>query len=172
MEHFPEIVDKTFTSRMESDLDLVASGKRARIDFLREFWSRFSPTLVSAKENMKAIKAPIEPLDEACPECGAQLFIRSGWSGKFVGCSGFPECRYTRTLGIGVDCPKCEEGLVVERLTRRRRRFFGCSKFPDCDYASWKRPTNEACPVCGNVLYASGRQQIACNECGHKQAAA
>ena len=172
VEHFPEIVDKAFTSRMESDLDLVASGDRGRIDFLNEFWERFSPTLASAKENMKAVKAPVEELDEECPECDKQLLIRSGRSGKFVGCSGFPECRYTKAIGIGVDCPKCEQGVVVERITRRRRKFFGCSRYPDCDYASWKRPTTEKCPVCGSLLYAAGRDKLVCEECGHKMAAA
>ncbi len=172
VEHFPEIVDKAFTSRMESDLDRVASGDRGRVDFLNEFWERFSPSLDSARENMKAVKAPVVELDEECPLCGKQLLVRSGRSGNFVGCSGFPECRYTRAIGIGVECPKCQEGVVVERVTRRRRKFFGCSRYPDCDYASWKRPTTEKCPICNSLLYAAGRDKLVCEECGHKKAAA
>ena len=173
--HFPEIVDKAFTSRMESDLDLVASGDRGRVDFLSEFWGEFSPTLATARDNIQRVKAPVEELDEDCPECGKQLIIRSGRSGKFVGCSGYPDCRYTRAVGIGVKCPECHDGEVVERRTRRgrrRRKFYGCSRYPDCDYASWKRPTGESCPVCGKVLYAAGRGKLACEECGHKNAAA
>ena len=175
LRHFPEIVDKAFTSRMESDLDLVASGDRGRVDFLSEFWGEFGPTLATAKENIQPVKRPVEELDEECPECGKQLLLRSGRSGKFVGCSGYPECRYTRAVGIGVKCPQCEDGVVVERVTRRRRRsrkFFGCSRYPDCDYASWKRPTSETCPVCGNLLYAAGRGKLVCEECGHRKAAA
>ncbi len=170
--HFPEIVDKAFTSRMESDLDLVASGDRGRVDFLNEFWGEFSPTLATARENIQPVKRPVEKLDEKCPECGEQLLLRSGRSGKFVGCSGYPECRYTRAVGIGVRCPDCEDGVVVERVTRRRRKFYGCSRYPDCDYASWKRPTSETCPVCGNVLYAAGRGRVVCEECRHPKAAA
>ncbi len=173
--HFPEIVDKAFTSRMESDLDLVASGDRGRVDFLSEFWGEFSPTLATARDNIQRVKAPVEELDEDCPECGEQLIIRSGRSGKFVGCSGYPDCRYTRAVGIGVQCPECQDGEVVERRTRRgrrRRKFFGCNRYPDCDYASWKRPTGETCPVCGKVLYAAGRGKLVCEECGHKNAAA
>ncbi|MCY4107472.1 MAG: type I DNA topoisomerase [Chloroflexi bacterium] len=173
--HFPEIVDKAFTSRMESDLDLVASGDRGRVDFLSEFWGEFSPTLATARDNIQRVKAPVEELDEDCPECGKQLIIRSGRSGKFVGCSGYPDCRYTRAVGIGVKCPECHDGEVVERRTRRgprRRKFFGCNRYPDCDYASWKRPTGETCPACGKVLYAAGRGKLVCEECGRKNAAA
>ncbi|MCY3800071.1 MAG: type I DNA topoisomerase [Chloroflexi bacterium] len=173
--HFPEIVDKAFTSRMESDLDLVASGDRGRVDFLSDFWGEFSPTLATAKDNIQRVKAPVEKLDEDCPECGKGLILRSGRSGKFVGCSGYPDCRYTRAVGIGVQCPECHDGEVVERRTRRgrrRRKFYGCSRYPDCDYASWKRPTGETCPVCGKVLYAAGRGKLVCEECGHKNAAA
>ena len=173
--HFPEIVDKAFTSRMESDLDLVARGDRGRVDFLSEFWGEFGPSLTTARENIQPVKRPVEELDEECPECGKQLLLRSGRSGKFVGCSGYPECRYTRAVGIGVKCPECEDGVVVERVTRRgrrRRKFFGCSRYPDCEYASWKRPTGETCPVCGNILYAAGRGKLVCEECGHRKAAA
>ena len=172
IEHFPEIVDSAFTSRMESELDQVAAGDLGRVDLLGEFWKRFAPTLADAKQNMKTVRAPVEPLGEECPECGKELVVRRGRSGKFVGCSGFPECRYTRAIGIGVDCPKCGEGLVVERQTKRRRTFYGCSRYPDCDYASWKRPTTEKCPTCENVLYAAGRGRLVCDDCGFRKAAA
>ena len=95
-----------------------------------------------------------------------------------MGCSGYPDCRYTRAVGIGVKCPRVSRWReVVERRTRREgdddaEKFYGCSRYPDCDYASWKRPTGESCPVCGKVLYAAGRGKLACEECGHKNAAA
>ena len=144
--HFPEIVDKAFTSRMESDLDLVASGDRGRVDFLSEFWGEFGPTLATARENIQPVKAPVEELDEECPECGKQLLLRSGRSGKFVGCSGYPECRYTRAVGIGVNCPKCEDGVVVERVTRRRRKFFGCSRYPRLRLRKLETPNQRDVP--------------------------
>ncbi len=142
IEYFPGIVDKGFTSRLEDDLDRVAKGDEGWIELLDGFWEPFSHTLQHAEENMRKVHQPEEPTGEACPDCGNELMIRSGRYGKFIGCSNYPECTYRRRLlkKVGVTCPHCEEGDVVERRTRRGRVFFGCSRYPDCEYTTWTRP--------------------------------
>ena len=144
IEHFAGIVDKSFTRRMEGDLDRVAKGEEGWVDLLDSFWGPFSETLEQAETNMKQVKQAEEPIGEACPEddCDGELVIRSGRYGRFIGCTNYPECKYRRRLlkKVGVTCPDCEEGDVVERRSRRGRVFFGCSRYPDCEYTTWTRP--------------------------------
>jgi DNA topoisomerase-1 len=166
VEHFPGIVDVGFTAEMEAELDEIASGERAWVEVIRDFYSPFAAQLEKARIAMPEVKAEPEILDRICPESGHPLQVRYGRYGKFIGCTNFPECRYTEPWleRIGVKCP-LDGGDIVERRSRRGRVFYGCSNYPECDFTSWKRPLKTACPNCGGILVADNRQQASCLNC-------
>lgn len=174
VEHFPSIVDLSFTSRMEDELDEIATGEREWVPVLSEFWEPFTKTMERAEQTMEKVQIRDEPTGEDCPECGRPLVYKLGKFGKFIGCSGFPECRYTEPflVRIGVTCPKCEQGELVERRSRKGRIFYGCERYPECDFAAWSKPTGEKCPECGGVMTVANRagtiQQ--CQDCKHREA--
>jgi DNA topoisomerase-1 len=169
VEHFSDVIDITFTAKMEGSLDEIASGNREWVDVIREFYEPFSEELASAFENMPEIKTEPELLDRPCPECGKPLLIRHGRYGKFVGCSDFPTCRHTEPWleKIGVDCPD-DDGDLVERRTKKGRVFFGCSNYPECQFTSWKRPLNIPCPACNGLLVVENRDRAVCLSCETK----
>lgn len=167
VEFFPRIVDINFTSRLEDQLDLVASGEAAWVGVVSDFYEDFSDRLEHAEEAMPEKKAELQKVGRDCPKCGHDLIIRWGRYGKFISCSNFPDCRYTEPYleKIGMKCPKCEEGDVVERKTRKGRKFYGCSRYPDCDFTSWKRPVPEPCPNCGGTLTIANKREVKCLDC-------
>jgi DNA topoisomerase-1 len=166
VEHFPGIVDVGFTADMEAELDEIASGDRDWVEVIRDFYSPFAEQLEKARVAMPEVKAEPEILDRTCPVSGHPLQVRHGRYGKFIGCSNFPECRYTEPWleRIGVKCP-LDGGDIVERRSRRGRVFYGCSNYPECDFTSWKRPLKTACPNCGGTLVADNRKQASCLNC-------
>lgn len=168
-EHFPDIVDVSFTARMEEDLDLIAAGEQPWVDVIRAFYGPFSQKVAQADELMPEMKTEPEPVGRPCPECGHELIIRWGRFGKFISCSNFPECRYTEPWleKIGVFCPK-DGGDIVERKTRKNRIFYGCNNYPNCDFTSWKRPLPAACPNCGGLLVIADKRNAECLNC-HEQ---
>ncbi len=150
-ENFPEIVDIDFTAQMEEDLDSVAEGKTDWHKIIREFYTPFAKNLEKKYEEVqKSDFAKEEKTDEVCEKCSKPMLIKTGRFGKFLACSGFPECKNTKSLkkNIGITneagermkCPKCTEGEIVRKRTKRGRFFFGCTRYPDCDYASWTNP--------------------------------
>jgi DNA topoisomerase-1 len=152
--HFPNIVDVGFTAEMERKLDDVEEGRQSWTEFLRGFYGDFKTTMEKAEAEMNRVQKPVEELDELCPECGRSLVIRTGRYGRFISCSGFPECRYGRTIvtKTGALCPQCG-GDLVERKTRQKKRiFYGCSNYPTCNFAMWERPVPELCPNCGGLM--------------------
>jgi DNA topoisomerase-1 len=166
VDHFPEIVDLGFTAKMEDDLDQIAEGNRPWVDVVQAFYEPFEVELEKARENMPEVKAEPEMLDRNCPESGHPLVIRYGRYGKFIGCSDFPNCKYTEPWleKIGVECPQCE-GQIVERKTRKGRIFYGCSNYPECDFTSWKKPISTPCPACGGLLVVENKDHASCMEC-------
>jgi DNA topoisomerase-1 len=150
-DHFPHIFDVGFTSQMEDELDEIASGDRAWVPTLREFYEPFRATLSQAEKSIERVKLKDEPAGEDCEICGRPMVIKLGRYGKFLACSGFPECRNSRPLlqKIGIPCPTCSVGEVVERRSKKGRTFFGCSRFPECDFVSWSKPVETLCPRCG-----------------------
>lgn len=166
VQYFPEIVDVNFTARMEDDLDKIASGQSEWVEVLRSFYGPFSQTVQKAQAEMPAIKSGPEPIGRTCPECGRELVIRYGRFGKFISCSGFPECRYTEPWleKIGVTCPK-DGGDLVERKTRRNRVFYGCINYPNCDFTSWKKPIPQPCPKCHGLLVIANKREAQCLNC-------
>lgn len=150
--HFPQIVDINFTAKMEEDLDRIAEGKAKWVPVIKEFYDPFHENLLK-KEGEVEKKNMEEKTDEVCPNCGKPMVIKQGRFGKFMACSGFPECKTAKPIKnsassreIGMKCPKCAEtspedqGEIVIKKTRKGRVFYGCSRYPKCDYASWKNP--------------------------------
>ena len=144
VEHFPEIVDVQFTARMEGELDEIAEGTKEWQPVIKEFYEPFAKHLAEKYEKVEK-QNMIEETDEVCEKCGKPMVIRHGRFGKFLACSGFPECKNTKTIRatsdtIDMKCPKCSDGDIIIRRTKRGRVFFGCSRYPACDYASWTDP--------------------------------
>lgn len=176
-EFFPEILNVEFTANMESDLDLVEEGKIDWVNMIDEFYRPFQKRLTTAEAEMEKVEIRDEVSDETCEKCGKPMVYKLGRYGKFLACSGFPDCRNTKAIlkKIGVDCPKCEEGEVVERKgSKRKRIFYGCDRYPDCDFASWDRPVPQKCPRCGSYMVEKKRKKetlIQCSSCTNDQAA-
>jgi DNA topoisomerase-1 len=169
-EHFPNVFDIGFTSQMENELDDIASGDRAWVPTLRSFYDPFKTTLTQAEQTIQRVKLKDEPAGEDCEQCGRPMVIKMGKFGKFMACSGFPDCRNSKPLltKIGMTCPTCHEGDVVERRSKKGRTFYGCSRYPDCDFVTWNKPVETKCPRCGSHMEEVGRQgQLKCPACGH-----
>jgi len=150
-EHFPEIVDIGFTAKMEEELDEIAEGKEKWQKVIRDFYEPFAKHLGEKYEEVsKNDLVKEEKTDEICEKCGQPMVIKTGRFGRFLACSGFPDCKNTKSLknNVGVTdgngqrmkCPKCGEGEVIRRRTRKGRFFYGCTRYPDCDFASWTKP--------------------------------
>ncbi len=152
--HFPTIVDSSFTAEMERKLDDVEEGRQSWTEFLRSFYGDFKLSMEKAEAEMNRVQKPIEEMDEPCPECGRNLIIRTGRFGRFISCSGFPECRYRRSFmqKTGALCPQCGGDLVERKTKQKRRIFYGCSNYPTCNFAIWERPVPDFCPNCGGLM--------------------
>jgi DNA topoisomerase-1 len=113
---------------------------------------------------------PQEVPGETCDECGAPMLLRHGRYGEFLGCSRYPDCKFVRSKTIGGKCPKCGEGKLSQRRTRRGKAFYGCTRYPECDYALWTRPLDDPCPQCGGTMMPDEEKGSICLSCGHAQA--
>jgi len=171
VEYFPDYVDLSFTAEMEEDLDLIANGEREWVPVLRNFYEPFADTLAEARDRMPEVDINNQPTGEMCPKCGNPLVYRYGRYGKFIGCSNFPDCRFSKPILIrtGAKCPQCG-GDLVEKKTRRGRTFYGCSNYdPDdpesCEFAVWKRPLPQPCPECGGLLTEVRHGWGKCQDC-------
>jgi DNA topoisomerase-1 len=166
VKYFPEIIDLGFTAHMEENLDEVAAGNVDWTRLMDQFYKPFAVTVAKAQAEMPVTKTGPEPIGRACPECGKELVIRYGRYGKFISCSGFPDCRHTEAWleKIGVTCPK-DAGEIVSRKTRKGRIFFGCANYPNCDFTSWKRPLAQPCPSCGGLLVIANKREAQCTVC-------
>src|SRR5690606_18617313 len=158
-EHFPQVIDVEFTARMEAHLDRIEEGDADWVDVIQKFYGPFEEALARAQKEMKAVEIEDEVTDELCPNCGRNLVVKWGRFGKFLACPGYPECKFTKPIlnEIGVACPRCGEGQLVERRTRRGRVFYGCSRYPECDFTSWQRPAGKNCPRCGTHMVEQRR---------------
>ena len=167
LEWFPDIMDTGFTAGMEEKLDEVARGDIDWVPMLQEFYGPFDDQIVGAKEKAGRVSSSEldEESDEVCEECERPMVIKTGRFGKFLSCSGFPDCRNSKPLrlGTGAKCPE-DGGELLERKGRgpRGRRFYGCENYPDCDFSTRQRPLKEPCPECGGLLVARGRDGAKC----------
>jgi DNA topoisomerase I len=158
-EHFKDVVDLKFTAGMEDDLDKVAEGREDWVALLRRFYGPFESELEEAEKKLPRLEIKDEATDEICPNCGRPMVIKTGRFGRFISCTGYPECKTTKPIvkDTGAKCPKCG-GAIVERRSKKGRTFYGCSNYPKCDFVSWDRVVPEPCPVCGSYVVAKTRR--------------
>ena len=173
IEQFPDIVDPTFSAEMEKKLDVVENGQADWVKTVDDFYQGFSKSLEKAEKEMegKKVKVADIPTDEICEKCGRPMVIKSGRYGKFVACSGFPECRNAHPLikDTGGICPVCG-GHMLLRKSAKGRVYYGCNKFPDCKFMTWDEPVTETCPRCGSTLFKRKGQLLCLKEgCGYVQ---
>lgn len=173
-QYFPDIIDIEFTRQMEQRLDHVEEGEIEWRTVIDEFYRDFEKHVEVADAEMEKIEIKDEPAGEDCEKCGSPMVYKMGRYGKFMACSNFPDCRNTKAIikPIGVTCPKCKEGEVVERKSKTKRIFFGCDQYPECDYVSWDKPISRPCPKCQNTMVEKRLKkgvQIQCTECDYKE---
>lgn len=171
VEFFPDIVDVTFTAEMEGKLDEVEIGKEQWQKIIDEFYKPFEKELAKAETEMEKIQIKDEPAGFDCELCGSPMVIKLGRYGKFYACSNFPECHNTKaiTKEIGVICPICQKGQVIERKTKRNRIFYGCDRYPECEFTSWDKPIGRTCPKSNDFFVekkvrGGGKQVVCSNE--------
>ncbi|HEY41921.1 MAG TPA: type I DNA topoisomerase [Dehalococcoidia bacterium] len=168
-EHFPDIVDIAFTARLEDELDEIANDKGDWVEVVQTFYTPLEKSLTAATEQIEKVKLADELTDETCPNCGRQLAIKTGRFGKFLACTGYPDCKYTRSyqLKTGAICPQCG-GDLVERRSKKGRTFYGCSNYPACNFAVFSRPLPEPCPRCGALMTEYRGNQARCTKCSYR----
>jgi DNA topoisomerase-1 len=165
-EHFKDIMDLAYTAKMESELDQVEDHKMDWVDVLRQFYGPFAHELEEAEKKLPKLELKDEPTDEICVNCSKPMVIKTGRFGRFISCSGYPECKTTKPIlkDTGAICPK-DGGKIVERKSRRGRTFYGCANYPACDFVSWDRVVPEPCPVCGAYVTAKSKRGTVTFEC-------
>ena len=226
VENFPDIMTTKFTADMEEQLDEVEDGKKEWKKVLHSFYTPFQKDLEEAEKKMKDFKAEVEETDEVCEKCGKAMIIKWGRFGKFMACSGYPDCKnakdikkpgsegepetpdevdgdcdlcsspliikrgrfgkfiacstypdckFTKPIGLGIACPEdgCK-GEIAPRRTKKGRTFYGCTKYPDCKFTSWDKPKAEACPECKHPFMVEKWKKnedptVLCPECGFKK---
>jgi len=178
--HFPDVIDVEFTAELEEQLDEVEDGALPWRKVVRNFYEPFASALEAAEEKLGRVEVPEEEVGIDCEACGRPMVVKYGRYGRFLACSGYPECRETKPFSVptGVSCPQCG-AQVVEKRTRKGRRFYGCIRYPECDFSAWSRPVDKRCPECGGVMVVAGRggrageedgrRRVRCvsKECGH-----
>jgi DNA topoisomerase-1 len=167
VKNFPEIVDVDFTAKMEKELDQIAEGKDTWEKICKDFYTPFAKNL--EEKYKEVVKTDLtQKTDKICPKCGAQLIERLGRFGRFYACSKFPECKYTESIEgdpdtLNIGCPKCKEGKITGKRTKKGKTFYGCNRFPKCDFALWDKPINEFCPKCDSILVQKSKNKIKCS---------
>ncbi|PIY62778.1 type I DNA topoisomerase [Candidatus Uhrbacteria bacterium CG_4_10_14_0_8_um_filter_58_22] len=224
VQHFPNVVDLQFTAKMEDDLDDVAAGRKDWVPVIRDFYLPFEENLKVKEKEVNKKDVAEESTDEKCEHCGKPMVIKMGRYGKFMACTGFPECRNTKAVDgadgdataeavpetdqkceacgspmivkrgrfgpflscsgypkcktiksiqkkVGVNCPQCGEGEIVEKKTRKGKTFYACSGYPKCDFALWSRPTGDTCPKCKQLMVMAKKDEAKCSGegCGYVQ---
>ncbi len=222
VEHFPQVVDYQFTAQMEENLDEIARGEKDWQPIISTFYHPFKENLDKKDSELNKKDLTEEKTDEVCAKCGKPMVIKMGRFGKFLACTGYPECKTTKPLPgdekaapmaeptnekcdkcgepmlkrmgrygpflgcsaypkcknlknieikVNLKCPKCKDGDIVQRRSKRGRTFFGCNKYPDCDFAMWDKPTGDICPTCSQPLTFGAKGMIKCSnkECGYKK---
>ncbi len=174
VEFFPEILDVEFTAKMEEDLDSIEDGRDNWIGIIDQFYQSFEKRLKVAEEEMEEVEIKDEPAGEDCEKCGHEMVYKMGRYGKFMACSNFPDCRNTKAIvkDIGVTCPTCKEGNIVERKSKKRRIFYGCDRYPECEFVSWDKPIARPCPKCQGLLVEKKSKKavyVACSSCDYEE---
>lgn len=175
-DHFANIVNVEFTAKMEEELDQVEEGELGWKKVIVDFYGPFAEDLEKAKDLVEKVEIKDEEAGKECPHCGRAMLIKHGRFGKFMACSGFPECRHTESINeeTGVKCPLCG-GSIRALKSKKGRKFFGCSNYPECKFVSWNKPTGEKCPYCGDAMVEKTNRakeiEVVCqnSECKYKK---
>ena len=174
-ENFHKFMEVDFTADMESQLDQIEEGNAEWKKVVEEFYSPLAEAIRVAIEKIEKVNMD-EETDEICELCGSNMVIKYGRFGKFMACKNYPECKNTKPIvsKIGVKCPKCKEGDIIMRKSKKKKVFYGCSNYPDCDFVAWNKPVEEPCEVCGSYMYEkyskSGTKIVCSNkECKHEK---
>lgn len=156
--HFPDVIDVEFTAAMEEHLDEVEEGELPWRKVVREFYEPFAEALKKAEAELGRVEVPEEEAGIDCEVCGRPMLVKYGRYGRFLACSGYPECRETKPYAVptGVVCPECG-APVVEKRTRKGRRFYGCIRYPECQFSTWARPSGRTCPECGSFMVVASQ---------------
>ncbi|SFC63733.1 DNA topoisomerase-1 [Alkalibacterium subtropicum] len=173
-EFFPNIVDVNFTADMEKDLDAVEEGTKEWVEVIDQFYKPFKEEVTTAEKELEEVEIEDEPAGFDCEKCGSPMVIKMGRYGKFYACSNFPDCRNTKPIvkKIGVTCPVCQKGEVVERKSKKKRIFYGCENYPECEFTSWDKPIGRDCPKCDHYLVehkTKKQKQVICSNCDYKE---
>ncbi|GGA34298.1 DNA topoisomerase 1 [Kroppenstedtia guangzhouensis] len=173
-EFFPEILDVEFTVQMEESLDYIEEGKVDWVQILERFYEKFQKRLEVAEAEMKEVEIRDEVSDEVCEKCGSPMVYKFGRYGKFLACSGFPDCRNAKPIlkTTGVTCPGCKQGEIVERKSKKQRTFYGCNRYPECEFVSWDKPVPRPCPRCNSLMVEKKRKKgtmIQCTHCDYQE---
>lgn len=168
--YFVDVVNVGFTAAREEEFDAVENGDVEWKNVIRNFYGPFEKLLSHAEEEIEKVDLT-EETDIDCEKCGQKMVIKYGRFGKFLACSNYPECTNTKPIlkEIGVKCPLCADGQVVERKTKKFRTFYGCNTFPDCRFVSWDKPTGESCPDCGEFLVEKKTKKEHSIKCSSKE---
>ncbi|MFE3574997.1 type I DNA topoisomerase [Lysinibacillus sp. NPDC059133] len=174
LEFFPDIINIEFTAQMEQNLDHIEEGDRQWKEVVHEFYKDFEVHVKYADEAMEKVVIKDEPAGEDCELCGSPMVFKLGRYGKFMACSNFPDCRNTKAImkPIGVKCPSCETGEIVERKSKTKRLFYGCNQYPECEFVSWDKPISRPCPKCSALLVEKKIKkgvQIQCTKCDYEE---
>ncbi|MBK5435107.1 MULTISPECIES: type I DNA topoisomerase [Bacillus] len=175
LEFFPEIINIEFTANMEQSLDEVEEGNANWVKIVDDFYVGFEPRLEKAEKEMREVEIKDEPAGEDCELCSHPMVFKMGKYGKFMACSNFPECRNTKPIvkEIGVTCPKCDKGQIIERRSNKKKRlFYGCGTYPECDFVSWDKPIGRKCPKCESMLVEKKLKkgvQVQCVSCDYEE---
>jgi len=166
---FPELMNIEFTARMEEELDEIAHENKEWVNVVKNFYKPLEKDLENAHEQVERVKLAEEITEEKCPKCGKPMAIKSGRFGKFLACTGYPECKSTKPYQIktGAKCPECGKELV-QRMSKKRKRFYGCSGYPECKFATFRQPVPKPCPECGGLMIAQAKT-AKCTKCTHKE---
>lgn len=175
-EHFSRIVDVKFTAEMENNLDAVEEGNKSWVSTLSDFYGDFNKSLEEAEVAMegKRVKVPDEMTDIICEKCGKPMVIKIGRFGKFLACSGFPECTFTKKIvqETGGICPLCGKKILLKK-SKKGKKYYGCEDNPTCSFMTWDMPTMEKCPRCGSTLFQKGGKngKLVCHkpDCGYEK---
>ncbi len=168
-QYFADIVDIKFTAHMEDELDDIVNNHRDWVNVVQDFYIPFEKDLQDAFQRIEKVKLADELTEEACPQCGKPLAIKVGRYGKFLACSGYPECKYTAPFQVktGVKCPQCG-GELLEKISKKKRVFYGCSNYPDCQFATNFKPLLQPCPKCGGLLTIYRGRWAKCTKCEYR----
>ncbi len=169
IKHFTDIINIEFTAQLEDELDEIANKNRDWVETIRHFYVPFEADLTKATQLQERVTLADEITEEICPKCQRHMIVKYGRYGRFIACSGYPDCKFTKPyqVRIGISCPQCK-GDLVEKMNRKKRIFYGCNNYPECNFATNQKPLDYPCPQCNGLLVNYRKKWAKCINCDYK----